>query len=336
MERTREGRRGLKSAGRPVAREPDGFESGDAGRMRRNTLLALAAHLFALAAVAAAGRGCAHLSSGGGAPAAAAEEVVWVDPEIFSEEFPEQPKTPLPELPKENPLPDPPGLISEIMLPRPAPTPEPSPAPEATPSPTPKPAPPPAPKPTPTPAPKPTPKPTPKPSPSPSPKPKTSPSPKASPKPSPKSSPKPSPKASPKASPSPAKKSDSSADADKKAAFQKARGSGGGGSGSSGGGTGAAAGPDLSGYHRMIRERFYDRWVQPQSVFRADKKLVAVLTIRIEKSGRISGFNLVESSGDAVMDQSVLEAARRVVQIDPLPPGLNKTVYEVDIEFELQ
>lgn len=86
----------------------------------------------------------------------------------------------------------------------------------------------------------------------------------------------------------------------------------------------------------MIRQRFYDRWVQPQSVFHLDKKLTATLTIRIEKNGQISGFNLVQSSGDSVMDQSILEAARRVIQIDPLPASLDKNVYEVDIDFELQ
>ena len=48
----------------------------------------------------------------------------------------------------------------------------------------------------------------------------------------------------------------------------------------------------------------------------------ALVKIRIEKDGTISDVSLAQSSGNDVMDKSVMEAARKVTQVDPLPQGL--------------
>lgn len=85
----------------------------------------------------------------------------------------------------------------------------------------------------------------------------------------------------------------------------------------------------------MIHDRFYSHWQRPTSVVRAAEKLTAVVKIRIEKDGSISNVTLTKSSGNSVMDDSVLEAARRVTQIDPLPAAIDDTHYDVPIEFEL-
>jgi TonB family protein len=59
--------------------------------------------------------------------------------------------------------------------------------------------------------------------------------------------------------------------------------------------------------------------------------------IRIEKDGTISDAKLVSSSGNPVMDESVMAAAKRVKQIDPLPQGLGSDgSYSVKINFELE
>lgn len=57
----------------------------------------------------------------------------------------------------------------------------------------------------------------------------------------------------------------------------------------------------------------------------------------IEKTGRISEVKILKSSGNVVMDESVMAAARKVLQIDPLPAGLGSGgAYTVNINFELQ
>jgi len=61
------------------------------------------------------------------------------------------------------------------------------------------------------------------------------------------------------------------------------------------------------------------------------------LQIRIEKDGHIAEVKIVKSSGNVVMDESVMAAAKRVLQIDPLPSGLGGgSAYTVNINFELQ
>ena len=212
---------------------------------------------------------------------------------------------------------------SEIVLP--SVTPQPT---EATPSSTPKPTP----KPTPKLSPKPTPKSSPKP------KPKPSASPKASPK--KQSSPKPKPSASPKS------EKPSAEDEAKKSAFAATKdgdadkpgtavGSGGGNRGGAGHAGGGNKESDFGWYHSMIHDRFYSRWEQPTSIISSDRKFIATVKIRIEKDGRISNVSLANPSGNVVMDESVMTAARRVTQIDPLPAGLGGEFYEVKINFEL-
>jgi TonB family protein len=90
-------------------------------------------------------------------------------------------------------------------------------------------------------------------------------------------------------------------------------------------------------YHELIHDRFYSQWEQPKSIFGNAKTFVTTLQIRIEKNGRISDFKILKSSGNVVMDESVLAAARNVLQIDPLPPGLGSGgAYTVNINFELE
>ncbi len=61
------------------------------------------------------------------------------------------------------------------------------------------------------------------------------------------------------------------------------------------------------------------------------------MQIKIEKNGKIADVKIVKSSGNPVMDESVLEAAKNVSQIDPLPLGLGGADgYTVNINFELE
>ncbi len=192
--------------------------------------------------------------------------------------------------------------------------------------------------PAPTPAPSPTPKPTPKPSPKPSPKPKPSASPKKS------GTPKP----SPKASSSPHKKAgdESETSAKSKAEFLKNNpgagndpgtraGTGGGNRGGAGHAGGGNRESDFGWYYSMIHDRFYGRWEQPTSIISSEQKYITTVKIRIEKSGAVSNVSLAKSSGNVVMDDSVMAAARRVSKIEALPKGLGGEFFEVNVNFEL-
>lgn len=274
-----------------------------------------------------------------------------------------EPEPIAPAEPEPAPEPEPlkPATASELAAPTATPTPTPAPTPKPTPTP----------KATPTPRPKgkSTPEPTPKPvrrekaEPKPKEKAKASPTPRArtSPKPTtvaaakekPKSTPKPVAQAaaSPKAKPSPA--AEDAATAAAKLAFNKAtgrrhegagnsedKGTAAGTGGGNRGGAGRAGGgnrqSDHGWYHLLIHDRFYSRWDQPTSIISSDQKFIATLQIRIDKDGHISNVSLAHPSGNVVMDESVLAAARKVTQIDPLPAGLGDgSHYDVRINFEL-
>jgi TonB family protein len=255
------------------------------------------------------------------------------EPDIQTVSVARPPSGPVPELftPPEIPpeLPPPPvekPLPSELVTATPVPaTPTPKPA---TPKPaTPKPA-------TPKPA---TPKPaTPKATPTTTPKPKASPKPEGDDDATPK--PKATPSDKPKGTPTAAKTDGAGSSTTKLASNTK--------TGGNGPGTGNGKGPAKKGdgeglsqfgwYFGMIKDRFDARWEQPTNIERNGTPVVTTLKFRISKDGVISAREIAKSSGYPQMDESVLAAAAKVQQVDPLPTGLgNGEFFEVNVEFKL-
>lgn len=224
-------------------------------------------------------------------------------PEVATPDPEPEPMTPDPE-PEPVPEPPPPAL-SELVIP------------QATPPPaTPKPA---------------TPKPT-------TPKPAT---PKATPKKTatPKASPAPD---KPKGTPGPNKSAEKKADGSTGAAAVKAGNTGGPavgagkGQGTTGRGPGAGPSSDFGGYFSQLRDRYYAVWNQPTSLERAGGDLIATLRIKVKRDGTVLSFEIVKSSGNSVMDGSVLAAAEQVKNIDALPAGLGRDdVVDIPINFKL-
>ena len=100
--------------------------------------------------------------------------------------------------------------------------------------------------------------------------------------------------------------------------------------------TGAGGPPtDFSWYYNLIRETFYSRWDQPRDLLATTKVLVTRIRVRIEPNGAISSFSILDSSGNARMDQSVLDAGKNVSQIESLPRGISSGSYEVTVNFKL-
>lgn len=267
------------------------------------------------------------LAGGGGSPAQSL-------PPPAPEPEPEPEPEPIPEPPKPEPAPTPPPepMPSELAEPKPKATPAPTPAPTpkpATPRPvTPKPA---------------TPKPaTPKPRATPKATPKATPNKDATPKPKPKASPTattPKPAAEgAKASPAPARE-DGDTTGTKPSAV-KTKGTGGGemtgegrGKGTAGAGSGAGKPSDFGDYFAQLRDIFYGSWTPPTVPEAAS--LVVTLKIRVKRDGTVLGYELMKSSGNSLMDGSVMEAARAVTKIPALPNGLGKEdIVEIPINFK--
>lgn len=300
---------------RLASAEPEGVR--EQREFRQTAIFVVTAHLLVLAVFAI----IAKLQ-----PKPKIEQIVWLDGgamgggDAAPPPEPEPPTPPEPPSPPVEPPPPPPQTTNELAVPKATPPP-------ATPEPTtPKPA---------------TPKPaTPKASPTPKPKPKTTPkpTPKATPKKSTSPKPSASPKASAKASPKPAAKTDGDANGTSasKEKISAAKGPGigeGKGKGTEGSGPGAGKPSDFGWYFASLRDRYYAVWAPPSVPDAAS--LVVTLKIRVKRDGSVLGHELIKSSGNSLMDGSVLDAAQQVTKIDPLPQGLGKEdVIEIPINFK--
>ena len=80
----------------------------------------------------------------------------------------------------------------------------------------------------------------------------------------------------------------------------------------------------------------YEAWEQPGKSADIDKKLVTTILLRVARDGRIDGVKLQHSSGNELMDNSALSAARSVPKLDPLPEGLGGDFAEISVNFRLE
>ena len=170
---------------------------------------------------------------------------------------------------------------------------------------------------------------------------------KTTPKPIPKPTPrktlvaKASPKTATKSKPSPAKSNAKSEKKDKIVLAKKdsASHSGSGQSGSTGKAGSASGGSSTSEfgwYGNMLHDRFYSAWIQPTTNIPSGAKISTLVTVRIEKDGHVSKFEIAKPSANATVNESVAAVAKQINQVDPPPTGLIKgDHYDVKINFEL-
>ena len=170
-----------------------------------------------------------------------------------------------------------------------------------------------------------------------------------------------SPKPSPKVKPTPAESDEDQEKADAleakkkigKAALEKTKaaendsapkkavaaqgGRGKGTSAGAGGHSGGSGGESQFGwYGSMLHDRFYSEWVQPNDQSHVRQQGFRVGQDSNREDGRVSSFEIIKPSGNAVVDDSVTAVAKRVMQVDPLPAGLGSGEhYDVKINFEL-
>ena len=166
---------------------------------------------------------------------------------------------------------------------------------------------------------------------------------KITPKPTPKKTlvAKASPKPATKPKPSPAKANAKSEKKDKITLAKKdsASQSGSGQSGSTGKAASAGGGSSTSEfgwYGNMLHDRFYSAWIQPTKNVPSGAKISTLVSVRIEKDGSVSKFEIAKPSENATVNESVAAVAKQVSQVDPPPTGLIKgDHYDVKINFEL-
>ncbi len=105
--------------------------------------------------------------------------------------------------------------------------------------------------------------------------------------------------------------------------------------GAYGTGTGGGVYDPLNWYYSMVQATMYEAWQQP-SALAGTKGLMSRALIRVKRDGRIVRRSIDQSSGNTLMDASVMSAVEFVQQLQPLPPGFGGDYKDITIEFKLK
>jgi len=109
-----------------------------------------------------------------------------------------------------------------------------------------------------------------------------------------------------------------------------------GSTGKAGTAGGGSSGSEFGWYGNMLHDRFYSAWIQPTTNVPSGAKISTLVTVRIEKDGNVSKFEIAKPSANATVNESVAAVAKQISQVDPPPTGLIKgDHYDVKINFEL-
>jgi TonB family protein len=107
----------------------------------------------------------------------------------------------------------------------------------------------------------------------------------------------------------------------------------GNGGGKHGNGRGSGAGDSaLSAYVGILTNRFQAAWNQPTGEMAMGKTLEVTVKLKVEADGTVTEFTIINGSGNAVVDESVREAGKRIAK---LPPPPNNAAFSAPVRFEL-
>jgi TonB family protein len=88
-------------------------------------------------------------------------------------------------------------------------------------------------------------------------------------------------------------------------------------------------------YFLHVHDKMYEAW--DNSIAMNDRNLLSVVTIRVARDGNIVSVTLKRSSGNKVMDNSALAAARKVQMLEPPPEALVKgSAAEISVDFQME
>lgn len=87
-------------------------------------------------------------------------------------------------------------------------------------------------------------------------------------------------------------------------------------------------------YLSRVRTIMYKAWQQP-SALSGKSGLITRVMIRVQRDGQITQRKMIRSSGNVLMDTSVMNAVKSVNRIQELPAGFGNAHKDITIDFEL-
>jgi protein TonB len=89
-------------------------------------------------------------------------------------------------------------------------------------------------------------------------------------------------------------------------------------------------------YYQHVHDRMYEAWERPAGAANWDKKLMATVLLRVARDGKILEVKLQDSSGNQLMDETAVAAAKKVPRLDPVPDGMKGDPVEISVNFSLE
>ena len=88
-------------------------------------------------------------------------------------------------------------------------------------------------------------------------------------------------------------------------------------------------------YLAQVRAIMYDAWQQP-SALAGKRGLVTRVLVRVRQDGQVVEKKMADTSGNSLMDTSVMTAVEAVKNLPELPFGFGGTYKDITIDFELE
>lgn len=100
-------------------------------------------------------------------------------------------------------------------------------------------------------------------------------------------------------------------------------------------GSGSGEATPYGWYLAQVRAIMYDAWAQP-SALAGKRGLVTRVLVRVRQDGQIIQKKMIDTSGNGLMDTSVMTAVESVKNLQELPFGFGGAYKDITIDFELE
>lgn len=84
-------------------------------------------------------------------------------------------------------------------------------------------------------------------------------------------------------------------------------------------------------YYGVIKDKVQENWIYPQGL--KDNKISVIVSIKIERSGKLVEAAVEKSSGNKAFDDSLLKAIKKSAPFPPLPVDLEGSFLETGLRF---
>jgi len=101
------------------------------------------------------------------------------------------------------------------------------------------------------------------------------------------------------------------------------------------GGTGGGGMANLrfSQYYQSIYEKVYQSWTLPEYIMEKEGSREAIVTIKVQRDGKILSAVFEKTSGNQQFDASVMNAIKKANPLPPLPDDFRESFLEIGVRF---